>query len=126
MSALQAVSGGAYRARVRIHDSHDTLVRKFDQDFGYRGELDNLLRRVAGGLVSYLVWDGKDMSDREVSRGVYLWKVRLEPCFTPSILKGAGIGTAGNTRPRAGGYRGAIAPPADASSHGFFRKRHVP
>jgi hypothetical protein len=85
ISALQVVSVGAYRARVRILDFREALVREFEQDFGYRGELENPGRKVPGGLVSYLVWDGKDASGREATSGVYLWKVRIEPESRPAV-----------------------------------------
>jgi hypothetical protein len=78
ISAVQVVSSAAYKARVRVHDFRDALVREFSQEFGYRGELDNPNRMTPVGLVSFLFWDNQDAKGRTVPSGVYLWRVRLE------------------------------------------------
>jgi hypothetical protein len=77
ISAVQVVATGAYRAHVRIYDYADRLVNEFQQDFGYRGELTNPYRSVPGGLVSYLVWSGKDTRGDPVKTGVYRWEIAL-------------------------------------------------
>lgn len=92
ISAVQVLSRTAYKARIRIHDFRDVLVRELHQEFGYRGEFDNPHRKTPSGLLSFLVWDNKDAEGRTVPSGVYLWRARLElesgQVFEPSIKVG--------------------------------------
>ena len=45
------------------------------QAFGHNGELRNRNRTVAGGQISFLIWDMKDYTGAKVGQGVYVWKV---------------------------------------------------
>lgn len=77
ITAVQVISGGKYKAHVRILDYKKDLVREFDQEFGYQGELQNPSRVVAGGIASYLVWDNMTATGKRAGDGVYLWEVRI-------------------------------------------------
>ena len=75
VSAIQVISTTKYIAKVNIFDNFGNLVHKSVQAFGYQGELGNVARVVPKGLVSYLVWDQKDMDGQLAGQGVYVWKV---------------------------------------------------
>jgi hypothetical protein len=77
ITVVQVISGGKYKAHVRILDYKHDLVREFDQEFGYQGELQNPARVVANGLASYLVWDNRTAAGERPGDGVYLWEVRI-------------------------------------------------
>lgn len=95
ISAVQIVSRTAYKARIRVHDFRDALVRELHQEFGYRGELDNPNRMTPVGLVSFLVWDNQDAEGRTVPTGVYLWHVSLEMESGETIEKTIKVGYIG-------------------------------
>jgi hypothetical protein len=77
ITAVQIISSGKYKAHVRILDYKKDLVREFDQEFGYVGELQNPSRVAANGLVSYLVWDNMTSAGKRAEDGVYLWEARI-------------------------------------------------
>ena len=77
ISVIQIISTEAYRAHISIYDFHNRLLRTFDQEFGYQGEMQNIQRVVPKGLVSFLAWDNLDAAGREVIDVVYLWKIRM-------------------------------------------------
>jgi hypothetical protein len=95
ISAVRVVSGTAYKARIRVYDYREVLVREFRQEFGYQGELDNPNRMTPAGLVSYLVWDNQDAMGRTVPSGVYLWRVRFEMESGQAIEKSTKVGFIG-------------------------------
>lgn len=78
LSAVQAVTEGAYSGTVRILDYQNRVVRELSPSFGYQGELENPNRKVEAGYVSYLVWDMKDSLGDLVVTGVYRWEINLE------------------------------------------------
>jgi hypothetical protein len=77
ISVIQIVSTEAYKAHVRICDYRNKTIRTFDQEFGYKGEMNNPSRAVPRGLVSYLVWDTKNDAGRQAPDGTYTWKISL-------------------------------------------------
>jgi hypothetical protein len=77
ITAVQVICIGKYKAHVRILDYKQDLVREFDQEFGYLGELQNPARMTANGVVSYLVWDNMTAAGERAGDGVYLWEVRF-------------------------------------------------
>lgn len=74
---VQIISTEAYKAHIRILDYKQDLVREWDQEFGYNGELDNPARVVPNGVASYLVWDKLTSSGKPAQDGVYQWNVRF-------------------------------------------------
>lgn len=74
IGAVQVVATTPYIANVAIFDNLGHFVQKFNQSFGYRGEMSNSNRKVDKGMVSYLVWNLKDAKGRRVGNGVYIWK----------------------------------------------------
>ncbi|MBF0431779.1 MAG: chitobiase/beta-hexosaminidase C-terminal domain-containing protein [Fibrobacteria bacterium] len=77
LSAVQVFSKEKYIAEVIIFDHFGKVVYTSVQRFGYCGELENSLRRTSNGLVSWLVWNQKDLDGSFVGSGVYIWKVRF-------------------------------------------------
>ena len=75
LSAIQVIATSAYVATLTIFDNHGAFVASSVQTFGAMGELMNLARVAPKGLVSYLVWDQKDMRGQAAGNGVYVWKV---------------------------------------------------
>ncbi|MBF0432708.1 MAG: chitobiase/beta-hexosaminidase C-terminal domain-containing protein [Fibrobacteria bacterium] len=77
LSAVKVVSRDRYVAQIAIFDHLGKFVHSSVQRFGYCGETDNPLRRTPEGLVSWLVWNQKDLEGEFVGSGVYIWKVRF-------------------------------------------------
>jgi fibro-slime domain-containing protein len=78
ISAIQVISNEPYVARISIYDNLGNFLRSSVQSFGYKGELQNGLRSVPGGLRSFLVWDTKDKNGQQAGNGVYVWKVLFQ------------------------------------------------
>jgi hypothetical protein len=75
LNAIQVITTSKYVARVTICDNFGNVVHKSTQSFGYQGEMGNIRRVVPKGLVSWLVWDGRDSRGQLAGQGVYIWKV---------------------------------------------------
>ncbi len=75
LSMVLVYSQGAYSADVNIYDNLGKVVHHSVQNFGYCGETENTNRIVPAGLISYLVWNQKDLTQKYVGSGVYVWKV---------------------------------------------------
>ncbi len=75
LSTVQVVTTGKYIANIAIFDNNGGFVRKFNQAFGYHGEMNNRTRIASRGQVSYLVWDLRDFRGQKAGQGVYIWKV---------------------------------------------------
>jgi fibro-slime domain-containing protein len=75
LNAIQVITTSKYVARLTICDNFGNVVHKSTQSFGYRGEMGNIRRVVPKGLVSWLIWDGKDTRGQLAGQGVYIWKV---------------------------------------------------
>jgi hypothetical protein len=78
LSAVQVVSDRQYIAHVSIYDSGNRLVRSSVQAFGLHGELQNDVRKVPTGFVSYLAWDGRETTGVLAADGIYLWKITFD------------------------------------------------
>jgi hypothetical protein len=79
IGTVQVVSTAEYVADVSIYNNLGNWVKSFSQAFGYRGELANTKRRAKSGkgLVSFLVWDLKDMRGQKAANGAYIWKIQF-------------------------------------------------
>ncbi|MBF0433061.1 MAG: fibro-slime domain-containing protein [Fibrobacteria bacterium] len=77
LSSVQIFSTDSYVAEVVIFDHLGKFVHQSTQYFGQCGELENHYRRSPQGLMSWLVWNQKDLQGQYVGSGVYLWKVKF-------------------------------------------------
>ncbi|MBF0432108.1 MAG: chitobiase/beta-hexosaminidase C-terminal domain-containing protein [Fibrobacteria bacterium] len=77
LSTVQVFSKERYIAEIVIFDHLGKYVHSSIQRFGYCGETENAFRRTSEGLVSWLVWNQKDLEKNHVGTGVYLWKVKF-------------------------------------------------
>ncbi len=64
-------------AEITIFDHLGKFIHSSIQRFGYCGETVNPERRTPKGLVNWLVWNQKDLDNKLVGSGVYLWMVRF-------------------------------------------------
>ncbi len=78
LSSVVVISDGAYIAQIEIFDQFGKFINTSTQRFGYCGELENPNRAHAGGYLSFLVWDQKDINGHYVGSGVYLWRVSFQ------------------------------------------------
>ncbi|MBF0430998.1 MAG: chitobiase/beta-hexosaminidase C-terminal domain-containing protein [Fibrobacteria bacterium] len=77
LSTVQVFIDDAYTAEIAIFDHMGKYIFQSVQYFGHCGEIDNKYRRTTKGIQSWLVWNQKDMHDRYVGTGVYIWKVKF-------------------------------------------------
>jgi len=78
LSTVVVVAQEAYRATINIYDHLGKFIHSSTQQFGYcESEKENSERYTPIGSISWLVWNQRNLDNRLVGSGVFIWKVQF-------------------------------------------------
>lgn len=77
LSTIRFTVVSPFKADIYIYDHMGAYVNKLHQEFGYKGELDESIRKTSNKYekLGYLYWNQRSNKGRKVGTGVYIWKI---------------------------------------------------